>query len=289
MSLDVPPFVPPSWLNAHRDDVRIVDCRWSLDGSVGRESYRAGHVAGAVFADLDTDLAAPPAAGHGRHPLPDPDDFSMAMQRLGIHDDTPVVAYDTAGGIIAARLAWMLRILDHPAAVLDGGPGDFGSALEEGDVDVPTGSFRPRPWPPGAVATLRQVAEDVTAWGEDPDATTPTLVDARDATRFAGESPDEVDARAGHVPGAVNIPVGDAVADGRLRPDDDLQAQLDAVGVTDGDDVVFSCGSGVTACHGALVMEHLGFTRPRVFVGSWSAWAATPDLPVERGPGRGSA
>jgi len=274
----VPPFVSTSWLTPRREDVRIVDCRWSLDGSVGRGDYLAGHVPGAVYADLDTDLAGPASTAGGRHPLPDPDDFALAMQRLGIHDDTPVVAYDTAGGIIAARLVWMLRILGHPAAVLDGGPGDLGSALEEGEVDVAEGSFRPRPWPRTAVAAMDDVAA-ISAGTVDG-----LVVDARPAVRFRGEV-EPVDARPGHVPGAVNLPVTDAVRDGRLRDDVALRSDLASVGADRAADVVWSCGSGVTAAHGALVMEHLGFDRPRVFVGSWSAWSADPDRPTEIGSG----
>lgn len=272
----VPPFVTASWLTPRREDVAIVDCRWSLDGSVGRADHLAGHLPGAVFADLDSDLAGPPSAAGGRHPLPDPDDFALTMQRLGIHDDTTVVAYDTAGGVIAARLAWMLRILDHPAAVLDGGPADWGSALEEGEVDVAEGSFSPRPWPATAVATIDHVA--AIAAGDHAG----LVVDARAAERFQGDA-EPVDARPGHVPGAVNLPVGEAVVAGRLRDDDTLRRRMVDVGTADHDDVVWSCGSGVTACHGALVAEHLGFRRPRVFVGSWSAWSADPDRPAELG------
>lgn len=279
MVMQVPPFVSWSWVAARRDDVRLVDCRWSLDGSVGRDDYVAGHLPGAVWADLDVDLAAPPSTTGGRHPLPDPDDFALAMQRLGVHDDTPVVAYDTAGGIIAARLVWMLRILDHPAAVLDGGPADVGSAQEEGDVDVEAGSFRPRPWPPSAVASARDVAA-ISDGGVDG-----LVVDARPPERFRGDH-EPVDARPGHVPGAVNLPVTDNVRDGRLRDEADLRTDLRGVGADRVTDVVWSCGSGVTACHGALVMEQLGFDRPRVFVGSWSAWSADVDRPAEVGPAR---
>lgn len=278
MTEQVPPFVSTSWLSPRREDVRIVDCRWSLDGSVGRGDYLAGHLPGAVFADLDRDLAGPASTAGGRHPLPDPDDFALTMQRLGIHDDTPVVAYDTAGGTIAARLVWMLRILGHPAAVLDGGPGDLGSALEEGEVDVTEGSFRPRPWPSAAVASIDHVAA-ISAGDR-----AGLVVDARVGGRFRGDA-EPVDARAGHVPGAVNLPVGDAVVRGRLRDDEALRARLAEAGADDRDDVVWSCGSGVTACHGALVTEHLGFPRPRVFVGSWSAWAADPDRPAASGVG----
>ncbi len=270
----LPPFVTPSWLAANRDDVCVVDCRWSLDGSAGRLDHLAGHLPGAVFADLDVDLAGAPGSD-GRHPLPDPDDFALAMQRLGLHDDTPVVAYDTSGGAIAARLVWMLRIVDHPAAVLDGGPADFGSVLEEGEVDVEVGSFRPRPWPPAAVATVAEVG-DLAGRSE-------VLVDARAPARFRGDH-EPVDAVAGHVPGARNLPATSAVRDGRLRPDAELWAQRAAVGVEPGDAVVWSCGSGVTACHGALVDEHLSGVLPRVFVGSWSAWTADSRRPIATGP-----
>lgn len=274
MAIEIPPFVTLDWVAANRDDIRLVDCRWSLDGSVGRDQYLRGHLPGAVFADLDHDLAGPPTRDGGRHPLPDPDDFALAMQRLGVHDDTPVVAYDTSGGGIAARLVWMLRILDHPAAVLDHRESDERSVREDGDVDVPAGSFRPRPWPADAVATVDEVAAAASS--------ATVLLDAREPGRHRGDH-EPVDARAGRIPGSRNLPWTDNVVRGRLAPPDAVGARFDAVGATSGADTIVYCGSGVTACHDALAMEAVGRGRPRVFVGSFSAWAADPQRPVATG------
>lgn len=270
----LPPFVGMGWAMANRDHVRFVDCRWSLDGSQGRAQYLAGHLPGAVFADLDADLAGPASASAGRHPLPDPDDFALAMQRLGVHDDTPVVASDTAGGGIAARLVWMLRILDHPAAVLAYRDGDVGSVLEDGDVDVAAGSFSPRPWPQSAIATIDEVAAAAAAGT--------VVVDARDGVRHRGEQ-EPVDARPGRIPGSRNLPWTDNVVRGRLDDDDAVRARFEALDVDESS--IMACGSGVTACHNALAMEAVGLPRPRVFVGSYSAWAADPQRPVATGVG----
>lgn len=268
----LPPFVSMGWVLSNREDLRLVDTRWSLDGSVGRDDWLRGHLPGAVHADLDEDLSGPPGGTAGRHPLPDPDDFALAMQRLGVHDSTPVVAYDTVGGGIAARLAWMLRILDHPAAVLDFRHDDVGSVWEDGEVDVPTGSFSPRPWPPEAIATLEEVG--ALAPGV-------TLVDARTAERYRGDH-EPVDPRAGHIPGAVNLPWTDNLERDRIASADVLRRRFRDAGV--GTDTVVYCGSGVTACHDALAIEAAGLGRPRVFVGSFSAWAADAGREVATEP-----
>ncbi len=273
MDTALPPFVGMGWAMEHRDRVRFVDCRWSLDGSQGRAQYLDGHLPGAVFADLDTELAGPPSAAAGRHPLPDPDDFALAMQRLGVHDDTPVLAYDTAGGGIAARLVWMLRILDHPAAVLEFRARDVGSVLEDGEVDVAAGSFSPRPWPPTAIATIDEVAAAA--------AEATVVIDARDAVRHRGER-EPVDARPGRIPGSRNVPWTDNLDRGRLRDHAQVRSRFEDLGADA--TTIMACGSGVTACHNALAMEAVGMARPRVFVGSYSAWAADPDRPVATGP-----
>ncbi|MBY5163978.1 sulfurtransferase [Salsipaludibacter albus] len=275
---DVPPFVAPAWVASRRDRVRLVDCRWSLDGSQGREQYLDAHVTGAVHADLDRDLASTPSAQGGRHPLPTPAHFAAAMRRLGIDDDTVVVAHDTAGGVVAARLVWMLRILGHPAAVLDGPADQLGWGTTSGPEDVAPGTFTTTPWPLEDLADIDEVA--AAADGLAPDR---VVVDARDPRRHRGEF-EPVDPRAGRIPGSRNVPVSSLGDDGRLPPPDDLRARFDAVGLAGpGRDVVWSCGSGVTACHGALAMEQAGLPRPRVFVGSYSAWSSDPARPVERG------
>ncbi len=269
------PFLSPRQLRERLDEVRVVDCRWSLDGSEGREQYRQGHLPGAVFVDLDAELAAPPSPAAGRHPLPDPEDFAAAMSRAGIGDGDTVVAYDTAGGAIAARLAWMLRVLDHPAAVLDGGMDAWDGPLESGEVTPAPADFTARPWPAEAIAEADDVAATVAAGG--------VVVDARAAERYRGEV-EPVDPRPGHVPGAVNVPFAGNLAEGRLRPDVELRQRFLDAGVAPDRDVVVYCGSGVTACHDVLAMELAGLSRPRLFVGSWSAWSSDPDRPAATGP-----
>jgi thiosulfate/3-mercaptopyruvate sulfurtransferase len=267
----LPPFVPLAAVEG-LERPRLVDLRWSLDGSVGRENWLAGHLPGAVFADLDADLAGPPDAIGGRHPLPTPEAFAASMRRLGVDRGQPVVAMDTAGGAVAARLVWMLRILDHPAAVLDPGDVTPDVLVEQGPVPVRQGSFRARPWPSEALATTAEI-EALAAGGR--------LVDARDEERFRGEH-EPVDPRPGHVPGARNLPWRHNLVDGRLRSASDLRLRYEAMGVDA--DAVVHCGSGVTACHHALALEHAGLGRPRVWVGSWSAWSSDPGRAVVTGP-----
>lgn len=269
------PFLSPRQLRERLDEVRVVDCRWSLDDSQGREQYRQGHLPGAVFVDLDAELAAPPSPAAGRHPLPDPEDFAAAMSRAGIGDGDTVVAYDTAGGAIAARLVWMLRVLDHPAAVLDGGLDAWDGPLESGEVTPAPADFTARPWPAEAIAEADDVTATVAAGG--------VVVDARGAERYRGEV-EPVDPRPGHVPGAVNVPFAGNLDQGRLRPDVELRQRFLDAGVTPDRDVVVYCGSGVTACHDVLAMELAGLSRPRLFVGSWSAWSSDPDRPAATGP-----
>ncbi len=272
--MELAPFVSAEWLAAHVDDVVLIDCRWALDGSQGHAQYLEGHLPGAVFVDLDTELAGHPSPGGGRHPLPSPADFATAMATAGVGEDTPVVAYDTAGGAIAARLVWMLRVLDHPAAVLDGGLQAWDGELETGEVVPPVRGFTTHPWPAEAIAEADEVATTAASGG--------LVVDARAAERYRGER-EPVDPRPGHVPGAVNLPFADTLEGGRLRPDTWLRDHFVAAGVAPDRDTIVYCGSGVTACQDVLAMELVGLGRPRLFVGSWSAWSADPDRPAALG------
>jgi thiosulfate/3-mercaptopyruvate sulfurtransferase len=194
------------------------------------------------------------------------------MGRAGVGDTDVVVGYDDAAGVVAARLVWMLRVTGHEAALLDGGlrPDD----PHEPDLPRPDRrTFAPRPWPASALVAV----EDVLAGGS-------VLLDARPAERFAG-APDPLDPRPGHLPGARSLPCRENVdADGFLLPDAVLRRRLADVGVDGSTPVVSSCGSGVTACHTLLVMEHLGLPAGRLYPGSWSQWAADPDRPAELGP-----
>ncbi|QBI52389.1 sulfurtransferase [Streptomonospora litoralis] len=273
----LPVVVSPEWLMHHRGEVLVADVRWYLDGRSGYAAYLAGHLPGAVFADLDTDLAAPATEAGGRHPLPEPADFAASLGSLGIGDGTPVVAYDDSGGSTAARLVWMLRTLGSPAAVLDGGIDAWPGALETGRVEPEPRERTPVPWPAERVADTSAVR---TATG-DPDR---LLVDARAHERYTGAEPAAVDARPGHIPGARSAAwTGNLTEDGRFAAPDRLRERFASLGADSAETITAYCGSGVTACHNLLALEHAGYTRTRLYPGSWSAWGADAGLPAETG------
>ncbi len=272
-------------LARHLEDPRwrIVDCRFSLlEPAQGRADYTRGHIPGAVYAHLDDDLAAPVSAGTGRHPLPDPDEFVATLRRLGICNDSQVVAYDDASGGLAARLWWMLRWLGHrQVAVLDGGFAAWraaGLAVTAEAAMPPAGTFSGEP-DAGMVLSTEEVVDGLNA------RTGFVLVDARAAARYRGEL-EPIDPVAGHVPGAINRPFDDSLADdGRWREARDLRtmwAQTHDADLARGWAVM--CGSGVTACHLALSAAVAGIPEPRLYVGSWSEWIRDGRRPVARGP-----
>src|SRR3954468_18857299 len=150
------PLVSASWLVDHADEVVLADVRWYLDGRSGPDAYRSGHLPGARFVDLDRWLADPGDPARGPHPLPQPDVFAEGMRRLGIDDTDTVVAYDDAGGVIAARLVWMLRVTGHGAALLDGGLAAQDGPLEQAEFRRPRARFAPRPWPAERLATVEE-------------------------------------------------------------------------------------------------------------------------------------
>jgi thiosulfate/3-mercaptopyruvate sulfurtransferase len=266
----IPPVVDADWLTAHADDVVLADVRWYLDGRSGRDAYEGGHLPGAVFVDLDRWLAAEPSPAQGRHPLPDPEVFARGMSGLGIGDRTTVLAYDDAGGTIAARLVWMLRVTGHDAALLDGGLTAWLEPLSGTSVEREPAAFTTAAWPAERLADI----SDLPAAQH--------LVDARQGERFRGEV-EPVDARAGHIPGAESLPCRESLdSDGRFLPADELRSRLAAIGISPGDDVVSYCGSGVTACHNLLMLEQVGFGPGRLYAGSWSQYAAS-DLPAATG------
>lgn len=269
----LPPVVPMSWWREHAAEVVTADSRWYLDGRSGRAAYDAGHLPGAVFVDLDRWLAGPPGPAVGRHPLPDPAVFAEGMAGLGIGVDDPVVAYDDAGGVTAARLVWLLRVLGHPAALLDGGLTAYDGELSVGTTARPRAHRPVRPWPAERLAS----ADDAADAGQ-------VVLDARDGARFRGET-EPVDPRAGHVPGARSLPCRENLgADARFLPVPVLRERFAAVGVQpDGPTVVSYCGSGVTACHTLLALEHAGLPAGRLYPGSWSQWSSDPDRPVATG------
>jgi thiosulfate/3-mercaptopyruvate sulfurtransferase len=270
----IDPFVDAAWLEAHLLEVTVADVRWYLDGGSGQAAYDAGHIAAAVFVDLDIALSRhdDPAVG-GRHPLPEPEAFAEAMAALGIGDDDVVIAYDDAGGVIAARLVWMLRAIDHDAAVLDGGLQGWPGQLSTAGPVRPPAPFTARPWPGSSTISI-ELVQGAAADGA-------VLLDARPRERYLGGA-DAVDPRAGHIPGARSVPCRENLdADGRLLGSDALRARFESAGVRDGADVISYCGSGVTACHNLLAIEHAGLGRGRLFPGSWSQWSREPARPIE--------
>lgn len=275
--LTLPVAVSADWLREHRDQVVLIDSRWYLDGRSGRDAHRSGHLPGAVFADVDTDLAAPPSPEGGRHPLPSPADFASALGRLGIGDGASVVVYDDASGSVAARLVWMLRVLGTPAAFLDGGIQAWNAGLEEGEATPRPVHRTPLPWPTDRVVHTDTVRSAIS----DP---SHLLIDARAHGRYTGERPAAVDARPGHVPGARSAEwSGNLDGDGLLASPHTLRARFSALGADSAATITAYCGSGVTACHDLLALEHAGYTGVRLYPGSWSRWGGDDTLPVETG------
>jgi thiosulfate/3-mercaptopyruvate sulfurtransferase len=271
----LPPFVGPSWVEERVDHLLLADVRWSLDGTEGHGRYLEGHLPGAVFVDLGTVLSGPGASTDGRHPLPSPARFAETLGELGVAEDVPVVAYDQGPGTAAARLAWMLRAIGQPAAVLDGGYAGWEGPVESGEVRRLPAPRTARAWPEHLLADADAVASAAASDGA-------IVIDARSAERFRGEV-EPVDPRAGHVPGAANLPAADNLDDGgRLRDLDELRTRYEGLGVADADDVVVYCGSGVAATHDLLVLEALGF-RGRLYPASWSGWSADPARPAATG------
>ncbi|BBD80456.1 sulfurtransferase [Aerosticca soli] len=259
--------------------VLIVDCRCDLaDADKGRRDYRSGHLPGAVHAELHGDLSDPSRAGQGlgRHPLPREEAFAATLGRWGWQPDLQVVCYDDAGGAMAAaRLWWLLLWAGVPAAVLDGGLAAWRAAGLPLETSVPERT--------PTRATLHFDANRVVL-DADELRRAPVILDARAAPRFRGEV-EPLDRVAGHVPGARNHPYTENLQpDGRFKPAQALrEAFLPLLGGHPPQSVVHMCGSGVTACHNVLAMEHAGLCGSRLYAPSWSGWVSDPSRPVARG------
>lgn len=265
----IPPVVDMAWVQGHDGVLVLADVRWYLDGRSGREAFERGHLPGAVFVDLDQCLSGDTRAGRGRHPLPDPEVFAAGMSMLGIGDESVVVAYDDQGGVVAARLVWMLRASGHDAALLDGGLLSYSGPLGTGRPVAAPAHFSARPWPPERLADIDDASDPSNV-----------VLDARAADRYRGEN-EPVDPRAGHIPGAVSLPCRENLdANGRFLPLEALRQRFANAGVARGTPVVSYCGSGVTACHNLLAMELCGLGPGRLYPGSWSEYSATNDRPI---------
>ena len=254
-------------------DAKLIDIRWSLaDPTGGRKAYEAGHIPGAVFVDLEQDITG--TTGAGRHPLPTREQFENAMRRAGVDNTDRVVVYDDGGGSVAGRVWWLLRLFGHrDAAVLDGGVQSYTGELETGTVQRPQGNFVAAEPDRSMYLDFDQVAARD---GGD------VLIDVRAPERYSGAT-EPVDPIAGHVPGAKNVfwqrNLGD---DGRYLPPEKLREQYQALGVTEGNAIVY-CGSGVNACQAALAIEQAGLGPVRVYAGSWSDWSRHEGAPVATG------
>jgi thiosulfate/3-mercaptopyruvate sulfurtransferase len=270
--LMVQPFVDWNWCVGNLGRLVLVDTRWYLDGSSGRDAYDAGHIPDAVFVDMDRWLSGPASTKAGRNPLPDPELFAQGMRNAGVSDSDTVIAYDDAGGVIAARIVWMLRSTGRSAAILNGGIGSYPGELTKQAPHRLEGDFSARSWPHTLLADISDASSDRYK-----------VMDARNRDRFDGFQ-DPIDPRPGHIPGAVNVPCrGNLDSSGRLMPEVRLRENFERAGIVSAENTIAYCGSGVTACHNLLVLEHLGAGRGRLFVGGWSQYGHATDMPVETG------
>jgi thiosulfate/3-mercaptopyruvate sulfurtransferase len=260
----------------------LLDVRWALGDPHGREHYLEGHLPGAVFVDLASELAAPAAPARGRHPLPPAPAFQATARRWGINTGDVVVAYDDSGNMAAARAWWMLRSAGfQDVHLLDGGLAAWQSAglpLESGPVDAVQGDV--------SVTGAGMPAIDLAAaaaW-----AASGILLDARAAERYSGEF-EPVDPRAGHIPGALSAPTTQNLdGSGHFLPAAELRRRFEDLGIRGDVPVAVYCGSGVTAAHEVAALEIAGF-RAALYPGSFSEWSSNPDLPVATGNAPGTA
>jgi thiosulfate/3-mercaptopyruvate sulfurtransferase len=265
-------LVDGSWL--------IADCRYNLnDETWGRAQYEAAHIPGAVFVDVAHDLAAQQTGTNGRHPLPAIDDMTVTFGRLGIVDNVQVIAYDQEAGAFASRFWWMLRYLGHDAvAVLDGGFAKWTREGRPGRGGVET--HRPALFTPRLRGEMRVTVDETLARLDDPSV---LLIDARSPDRYAGK-PDPLDKIYGHIPGARNRYYRHNVSEaGTMRSGHELRTDFEKIlAGSPASQAVMYCGSGITACHNLLAMEHAGLHGARLFAGSWSEWESDPQRPVEK-------
>lgn len=271
-------LIPAAGLNQHLDepDWAIIDCRFALaDTEQGRQAYHESHIPGAQYAHLDEDLSSPIIPGQtGRHPLPDVATLAAKLSAWGIDSTVQVVAYDDAGGAIAARLWWLLRWLGHDAvAVLDGGwpawlAAGYSTQREVGSR--PARTFTPHPRPELVASTA-----GVLSLRHNPAC---RLLDARSADRYRGEN-ETIDPVAGHIPGAISAPFAQNLGpDGRFLAPEVLRNRFEELlaGIPPAQAITY-CGSGVTAAHNLLAMAHAGLDGARLYAGSWSEWIARPE------------
>jgi thiosulfate/3-mercaptopyruvate sulfurtransferase len=259
------------------DPPAVLDVRWALGDTRGRDHYRAGHIPTAVYVDLDSQLAAPPQPADGRHPLPDVQALQEAGREWGLRTGQPVVVYDNSGGLAAARAWWLLRWAGLGSVrILDGALNAWtraGFDLDSGDEQAVRGDVI---LDAGHLPVL--TADDAAALARDG-----VLLDARAGERYRGEV-EPVDPKAGHIPGAVSAPTaGNLTADGDFAAPEALRARFAGLGAVPGGAVGVYCGSGVTAAHAIAALRIAGIDAA-LYPGSWSAWSADTRRPVATGP-----
>jgi len=262
------------------DTCIVVDCRFDLsDPGSGYRDYLEAHIPGAIYAHLDNDLSSPVTASSGRHPLPDADKFAAFLARSGWQPGTRLVAYDSAGGLIAARLWWLMRYFGHDCtALLDGGFTSWQSAgygLESGRVTTTNTT-------PASFSVNNEMVVASTEILEDLGTLRKALVDVRASERYSGEF-EPIDSVAGHIPGSINYPLQlNLSQNGRFKSAQQIRKGL--LGLSkdvEAKDVVYMCGSGVTACHALFAAELAGLNGSKLYAGSWSEWIRDPSRPVE--------
>jgi thiosulfate/3-mercaptopyruvate sulfurtransferase len=260
------------------EPVTLLDVRWALGDPHGYDHYRSGHLPGAVFADLDAELAAPPSAAAGRHPLPAPAELQSSARRWGVRSGQLVVAYDDSGNTAAARAWWLLRWGGHPqVALLDGGLAAWRS------VGLPLVGGDGEPSAPGDVTLIGGGLPVLDADAVAALTRTGVVLDARAAERYRGET-EPIDPRAGHIPGAVSAPTGqNLLPDGRFRPVAELRDRFAGLGADGSRPVAAYCGSGVTAAHEIAALAVAGIDAA-LYPGSWSQWSADAHRPAAVGP-----
>ncbi|WP_029593604.1 3-mercaptopyruvate sulfurtransferase [Franconibacter pulveris] len=274
-------FVAGDWLAEHIDDpeIQILDARMAPAGQEHlrnmAEEYRAGHIPGAVFFDIE---ALSDHTTSLPHMMPRPETFAVAMRELGVSSDKHLVVYDEGNLFSAPRAWWMLRAFGvQNVSILAGGLAEWqrdGYPLIEGEVSLPEGDFEVK----FDDSQIKRLPEVLLASHEK----TAQLVDARPAARFNAEADEpRPGLKRGHIPGALNVPWTDLVIKGQLKTTDELQEVFNRQGVNLTQPIIASCGSGVTAAVVMLALATLGVEEVKLYDGSWSEWGARNDLPIE--------
>lgn len=259
----------------------ILDVRWQLGDSRGREHYYSGHIPGAQYIDLSSDLAGQRNVREGRHPLPSPEDLENSLRRAGVNNDDRVVIYDDLGNTSAARAWWLMRWAGKENVyLLDGG---LKAWIAEGE-DLAVGPGNPVERGDFTFELDHMRTADIDQTEASP--SEGVLLDVRTAERYAGHT-EPMDSRAGHIPGAINLPTASFLDDrGRFLPAERIREMFADIGVTSGQNTVVYCGSGIHACHALAAMEVAGLEAGRLFPGSWSQWSADRKRPIAIGETR---